>query len=60
MKLNDDQTIKRIREARHRISEAYDHDPRKLVEHYIELQKKYERQLLKDTEEEMLSGATKT
>lgn len=60
MKLNDDQTIKRIREARHCISEAHDHDPRKLVEHYIELQKRYERQLLRDIEEDSLSEMTKT
>jgi len=39
--MKDDPTIRRIREARHEISEANQHDPRKLVEYYLELQKRY-------------------
>lgn len=41
MKYKDDPVIKRIRDARHEISAKFDHDPEKLVAHYVELQKKY-------------------
>jgi hypothetical protein len=34
-----DPTIARIREARHRISEKYGHDAKKLVEHYMQLER---------------------
>ena len=51
MKQKDDPTIERIREARHQISEEHGHDPQKVVEYYIELQKKYKRQLLDNSEE---------
>jgi hypothetical protein len=33
--------IDRIRRTRHEISAKYNHDPRKLVEHYMELQEKH-------------------
>jgi hypothetical protein len=46
MKPQDDPTIARIRETRHRISERFGHDPQKLVAYYIELQKKYQDRLL--------------
>jgi hypothetical protein len=36
--MNDDPVIDRIREARHRISASFDHDPKKLVHYYIRLQ----------------------
>lgn len=42
MKLNDDPTIARIREARHYISQEYSHDPQRVVDYYIKLQKKYQ------------------
>jgi hypothetical protein len=51
MNQKDDPTIERIREARHRISEAHGHDPQKVVEYYVDLQKKYERRLLENPEE---------
>jgi hypothetical protein len=51
MKQKDDPTIERIRETRHQISEAHGHDPQQIVEYYLELQKKFERQLLKNAEE---------
>jgi hypothetical protein len=38
--------IDRIRRTRHEISAKYDHDPRKLVEHYMELQKKHADRLI--------------
>lgn len=40
--LKDDPAIKRIREVRHRISQEQGHDPQKLVNYYIELQKQYQ------------------
>lgn len=52
MKQKDDPTIERIREARHRISDALGHDPKKLVDHYAELQKKYKERIVKDTDSE--------
>jgi hypothetical protein len=36
--MQDDPAITRIHEVRHRISEQFDHDPTKLVEHYMRLQ----------------------
>jgi hypothetical protein len=47
MKYEDDPVIKRIRDARHKISEKFGHDPRRLVAHYIELQKKHADRLSK-------------
>ncbi|MDZ7292608.1 MAG: hypothetical protein ONB44_21295 [candidate division KSB1 bacterium] len=44
--IKDDPTIARIREIRHRISELCDHDPQKIVEYYIQLQKKYQKRLV--------------
>ncbi|MGA9995390.1 MAG: hypothetical protein WBP93_08250 [Pyrinomonadaceae bacterium] len=52
MRQKDDPTIERIRETRHRISEEHGHDPQKIVEYYLELQKKYKQRLSEDTEDE--------
>ena len=38
--------LEHVRAARHRISEQFDHDPRKLVEHYIALQQEYKDRLV--------------
>jgi len=43
--MKEDPTIRRIREARHEISEANQHDPKKLVAYYVELQKKYAKRI---------------
>jgi hypothetical protein len=48
-----DLTITRIREARHRISERLGHDPQKVVDYYLELQKKYRGRLLTREPEEV-------
>lgn len=37
--MKDDPTITRIRQVRHAISEKCGHDPKKIVEYYIDLQK---------------------
>jgi hypothetical protein len=54
MPLKDDPIIAEIRETRHLISEEFEHDPQRIVKHYIELQKQEEiyRQHLKQAEEE--------
>jgi hypothetical protein len=39
--MNKDEAIGQIRDIRHRISEEHGHDPQKLVNYYIELQKQY-------------------
>ena len=43
---NDDPTIKAVRDARHLISEMVGHDPRKLVEHYRQLQERHRDRLV--------------
>ncbi len=48
--MKDDPAIAKIREVRHRISAEHDHDPRKVVDYYIEMQKKYQDRLVKSSE----------
>ncbi len=40
--VKDDPTITRIRKSRHSISEKFGHDPKSIVEYYVELQKKHQ------------------
>jgi hypothetical protein len=44
--MQDDPAITGIHKVRHRISEQFDHDPKKLVEHYMRLQAQYRDHLL--------------
>lgn len=48
-----DPTIERIRQVRHEISERFDHDPDKLVRHYMELDKQFADRLLESDEGEL-------
>ena len=41
-----DVVVDEIREARHRISERFDHDPERLVAYYMELQQRYADRLI--------------
>jgi hypothetical protein len=41
-----DPTIDEIRSIRHQISARFDHDPNRLVEHYMKLQEAYKDRLL--------------
>ena len=41
-----DPVIEEIREVRHQISARFGHDPERLYEHYLRLQKEYRDQLL--------------
>ena len=52
MEAKDDPTIKRIRDARQKISEECGHDPGRMVEYYSKLQKKYEGRIIINTEGE--------
>jgi hypothetical protein len=54
--MKEDATINRIREARHRISEACDHDPRKLVNYLIEAQKRHQERLVQRMPDEKESA----
>lgn len=38
--------IARVRRVRHEISAKFDHDPKKLVEHYMDLQKQHADRLI--------------
>ncbi len=44
--MNDEPTLSRIRKARQDISKKYEHNPYKLVEHYIEFQKQFKNRLV--------------
>jgi hypothetical protein len=46
MNHENDQPIDEIREVRRRISARLDHDPEKLVSHYMKLQEKYRSRLI--------------
>ncbi|MDQ3255725.1 MAG: hypothetical protein M3R15_17810 [Acidobacteriota bacterium] len=50
--MKDDPAIAKIREVRHRISAEHDHDPRKVVEYYIEMQKQYRERLVERSADE--------
>lgn len=43
---NEEDAIAEVRAARQRISEKFDHDPKKLIEHYMELQQQYKERLV--------------
>ena len=44
----EDPGIAWIREVRHKISAEFDHDTKKLAEHYRELEKKYADRIVRD------------
>jgi hypothetical protein len=46
LKNKTEDPIDRIRRVRHEISARLDHDPRKLVDYYIELQKEHSDRLI--------------
>jgi hypothetical protein len=45
-KMPSDPVIEEIREVRHRISARFGHDPERLFEHYLEVQKEYRDRLV--------------
>jgi hypothetical protein len=48
--MQEDQAINRIREVRHRISEACNHDAHKLIAYYMKLQERHKERLIQATE----------
>lgn len=54
--IKDDPTITIIREIRHQISDRFHHDPKIIIEYYIELQKKYRDRLLKESSIKYIEG----
>jgi hypothetical protein len=48
--MQEDQAIAEIREVRRRISEECDHDPRKLIAYYKELQFRHKERLVRPAE----------
>ncbi|MGW8255993.1 MAG: hypothetical protein ACWGMZ_00755 [Thermoguttaceae bacterium] len=44
--MRPDPTIARIRQARHQISEKCGHDPKRLVEYYMQLQERHRDRLV--------------
>lgn len=53
MKIQDP-TIDRIRQVRHEISEECDHDPQKLVAHYLKYQEQFADRLLREPQNSKL------
>ena len=47
--MKPDPVIERIRTVRREISKECDHDPKKLVEHYREMEKQFKDRILKRT-----------
>jgi len=50
--MEPDPTLQRIREVRHRISEECGHDPKRLIEYYMNLQEQYRDRLVSSSERE--------
>ncbi len=46
--MKDNETIKEIREIRKKISEQFDHDPKRLVEYYKDKQKQKQKEKEKE------------
>ena len=57
--MNRDIVIEEIREARHRISQRFNHDTSALLEHYRELEKKRQHRVLSEQNEQAGVGVTR-
>jgi len=58
--MEPDPTLARIREVRRRISEEFGHDPKRLIEHYIELQQRHRDRLVKPSRPQPKSESDET
>ncbi len=56
--MQDDPAIARVREVRHRISRQFDNDPKKLVEHYMQLQERHKDRLLDTAKQEKVEESS--
>ena len=44
--MKDDPAIAQIPEVRHKISETHGHDPKRVIEYYIQFQQKYKERVV--------------
>ena len=44
--MKTDPSIERVRKVRHQISSEFDHDPKQLIQYYIQLQKKHQSRII--------------
>ncbi len=56
--MKKDSTIQAIRKVRHEISSEFGHDPKKLVFHYIEQQKRHSAKLIEKLPQDTLNQHT--
>lgn len=54
----DDEGVRAVREARQKISAAFDHDPDKVVAHYMKMQEQFRDRLLEPVVVEHNDGET--
>ena len=54
--LPPDPVIEEIREVRHRISERFDHDPKRLLEYYMRLQEEHRDRFIKTVKQTTQAG----
>ncbi len=57
--MKSDKAIEEIRKVRKEISAEFDNDPKKLIEHYIELQDQYKERLVKKQKSKKEEGDLK-
>ena len=58
--MSTDPAIEAVRAARRKISREHDHDPARLVEHYVELQGKFSARLIHGPEQQTKDAAQPT
>jgi hypothetical protein len=56
--LEDEEEIARVRAVRHRISHRFEHDPYRLVAHYVERQKEHQDRFVHAPEPDAAGDAT--
>ncbi len=57
--MHEDPAVARVREVRQRISRQFDNDPKKLVEHYIQLQERHKDRFLDSDDHEPVKESSK-
>jgi hypothetical protein len=55
---NEDEGIRAVRDVRDKISAEFHHDPEKLIEHYMEQQKRHRDRLLQPVVTQQAAAAT--
>jgi hypothetical protein len=57
--MHEDPAIARVREVRQRISRQFDNNPKKLVEHYMQLQERHKDRFLDSADHESVKESSK-